>query len=500
MAVEDLLISTGVDNLIRLVHDAGRIELKEAARHLGLSSASVEEWARVLEEEGLIKLDYQLTKIYLVWVGTSPKELARKSEQLADKKAELSRDIENMVGKLEAHGEELDKLEGEFKKISELLDPKFGGLKRRLDALREIEREKDSIFDSHVQRMEKAKDEYRKLNETLGTDEARTREMWDRVREIQVGIEKIEPELEALGPMKRGISDLVNKLSVQAREISDALSAHREQLQNLDLISKDLKARRNALGEMEQRVGRIGAEIQELVKTLDTVSREAQEQKRAQEALEGMRGKIEEFQKERARLEQLHEAVNREGKEVLQKAGSVLRVIDELEGRFREVKKLEGTRATPLEDYLQRIGEIKEKTKEDLKEVNSLDSKAMSDIAKAKGELEKQLSEMKELTRAFEGISEKKRELDDVCSRIEDMQDERRTLFQQLTLISKEIDLINIQAAPAGSPKKDLKVDELMTKVETVRRDQAEFDKRRLELRNMIEKMLGSEREKKGKK
>ena len=138
MAVEDLLISTGVDNLIRLVHDAGRIELKEAAKNLGLSSASVEEWARILEEEGIVKLEYQLTKIYLVWVGTSPKELARKSEQLADRKAEISRDVETMIGRLEARGAELDKLDSEFKKVAELLDPKFGGLKRRLDALKDI--------------------------------------------------------------------------------------------------------------------------------------------------------------------------------------------------------------------------------------------------------------------------------------------------------------------------------------------------------------------------
>ncbi len=499
MAVEDLLISTGVDNLIRLVHDAGRIELKDAAKNLGLSSASVEEWARVLEEEGLIKLEYQLTKVYLAWVGTSPKEVARRSEQLADRKAELVSDVESMIGRLEARGEELDKLEQEFKKVSELLDPKFGGLKRRLDALREIEREKDSIFVSHVQKMEKAKEEYRKLNETLGSDEARTREMWNKLSEVQTAIEKIEPELAALGPMRKNISDLVTRLSQEAKSISDALSQHREGLQNLDLISKDLKQRRGALGEMEGRITKIGAEIQELIKQLEMISREAEEQKKAEQALAGMRGKIDEFEQQRQRLESLHDSVNRESKEVLQKAGGVLRVIDELEGRFKEVRKLEGTKATPIEEYLKKLGEIKEKTKGDLSEINSLDSKAMADIAKAKSELEKQLSEMKGLTKSFEGISDKKKELDLVSSRIADMQEERRKLFQQLTLISKEMEIINIQASPAGSPKKDLKVDELMGKIETVRKDQQEFDKRRVELRNMIEKMLSSERGKKDK-
>ncbi|MFH1470378.1 MAG: hypothetical protein ABIF01_01395 [Candidatus Micrarchaeota archaeon] len=499
MAVEDLLISTGVDNLIRLVHDAGRIELKEAAKHLGLSSGSVEEWARVLEEEGLIKLEYQLTKIFLIWVGTSPKDLARKSEQLADKKAELAKDIETMIVRLGARGEELDKIEGEFRKVTELLDPKFGGLKRRLDALREIEKEKDSIFDSHVARMEHAKEEYRKLNVTLGMDEGRAAEMQEKLKEVQGSIEKIEPELAALGPMRKNITELVARLSQEAKMVSGALSEHREALQNLDLISKDLKQRRNSLGEMEEKVGRISSEIQGLIKELEIISKQAEEQRRAETALEGMRGKVEEFERQRSRLESLHESVNRESKEVLQKAGGVLRVIDELEGRFKEVKRLEGTRGTPVEEYLKKLSEIKEQTKADLKEISSLDAKAMGDIARAKTELEKQLSEMRELTKSFDGIAEKKRELDEICARITDMQDERRKLFSQLALISKEMELVNIQASPPGSPVKDLKVDELMGKIEVVRKDQEEFDKRRVELRSMIEKMLGSDRRKKGK-
>jgi len=499
MAVEDLLISTGVDNLIRLVHDAGRIELKDAAKSLGLSSASVEEWSRVLEEEGLIKLEYQLTKIYLVWVGSTPKEIAKRSEQLADKKAEMERDIETMIGKLEARGEELDKLDKDFKKIVDLLDPKFGGVKRRLDALKEIEEEKDKIFDSHVQKMETAKGEYRKLNETLTGDEARTKEMWSKVREVQQDIEQIEPELAALGPMRKNISDLVTKLSVQAKDISEALSAHKEQLQNLDLISKDLKQRRHTIGEMEGRIAQIGTEIQELAKTIESISQEADEQRKAQIALDSMKGRLELFDRQRQELEALHESVNRESKEVLQKAGGVIRVIDEMEGRFKDVKRLESAKATPLEEYLKKIAEIKERTTADLKEVSSLDAKAMSDIAKAKGDLEKQLSEMKDLTKSFEGIAEKKREVDSVCAKIDDMQNERRKLFQQLTLISKEIELINLQTTPAGSPKKDLQVDELMGKIEVVRRDQAEFDKRRTELRSMIERMLTTERGKKRK-
>lgn len=499
MAVEDLLINTGVDNLIRLIHDAGRIELKDAAKNLGLSTASVEEWSRVLEEEGIVKLEYQLTKIYLVWVGSSPKELARKSEQLADRRAELEKELETMIGKLEARGDELDSLEKDFRKVSDLLDPKFGGVKRKLDALKEIEEEKDKLFETHVQRMSKAKEEYRKLNETLSGDEERARATSKSLHEVQTQIEKIEPELAALGPMKKNITELVGALSTQSKEISDALSTHKSQLESIETISKELNQRHNLVGQMEERIGQIGADIQQLIKALEVLSEEAEKQKKAQITMDGMRRRIEDFESQRVELEQLHESVNKESREVMQRAGGVLKVLDELEDKFKDVKRLEGTKATPVEEYLQRISEIREKTQTDLKELSSFDAKAMSDIAKAKASLEKQLSEMKDLTKSFEGVAEKKREVDAVCAKIDELQEDRRKLFSQLTLLSKEIEVINIQSSPAGSPKKDLQVDELMNKIESVKRDQAEFDKRRTELRGMIEKMIGSQKGKKDK-
>ncbi len=491
MAMDDLLISTGVDNLIRLVHDAGKIELKDAAKNLGLSTASVEEWSRVLEEEGLIRIDYQLTKIYIVWVGSKPGDIERRAERMGDKKAELVKDIETMLGKLQSREDELNKLDKEFKKMTELLDPKLGGVRRRLDALKEIEEEKDKLFDTHVEKMEKAKEEYRKLNQNLTQDEQKAKEMHEKIHEIHAGVEKLEPELEELGPIKEKVTSLVDHVSTQAKDISEMLSTHRDQLRNLDIISQDLKQRRNSLSKMEERVTGLGSEIRELIQALETISQQAEEQKKIQKTLESAKYKIEDFEKQRQVLEELHESVNSESKEMLEKAGGVLRVIDQLESKFKEIKKMESGKMTPVEEYLNNIGDLKQRTKTDLKEISSLDSKAMSDIAKAKANLEKQLSEMRTLTKTFEGISEKKKELDQVCKRIEDMQELRRKLFQQVTLLSKEIELIKIERSKPGSPKDDLKVDELSKKMEDVRRDQVEFDKRRLELRKMIEKMIG---------
>ena len=65
---DELLITTGVDALVRLVKEKEKIELAIAAKTLGIPQSTIEDWAHILEEEGIISIDYSLTKIYLSWV------------------------------------------------------------------------------------------------------------------------------------------------------------------------------------------------------------------------------------------------------------------------------------------------------------------------------------------------------------------------------------------------------------------------------------------------
>ncbi|RLG18481.1 hypothetical protein DRN67_04130 [Candidatus Micrarchaeota archaeon] len=70
---DDSMITTDIDELVRLVREKGRVEVREAANILGVSPLEVEVWARALEEDNAIEVDYNLTRIYLVWKGKSEK-------------------------------------------------------------------------------------------------------------------------------------------------------------------------------------------------------------------------------------------------------------------------------------------------------------------------------------------------------------------------------------------------------------------------------------------
>jgi hypothetical protein len=64
------MITTGIDKFVELIYRKKRVGLGEASRTLGISADILEFWCYVLENNGLIKIDYTLTETYVEWVGS----------------------------------------------------------------------------------------------------------------------------------------------------------------------------------------------------------------------------------------------------------------------------------------------------------------------------------------------------------------------------------------------------------------------------------------------
>lgn len=59
-------LTTAVDSLVLLVNAKKRIPLEEVSKVLGLPDSIINEWATFLDEENIIKIEYQLTTPFLV--------------------------------------------------------------------------------------------------------------------------------------------------------------------------------------------------------------------------------------------------------------------------------------------------------------------------------------------------------------------------------------------------------------------------------------------------
>lgn len=62
-------ISTDVDKLIKTVSARKRIDIRQLEQESGIKRVDIERWLGLLEEEGYVKIEYNFTNTYIVWVG-----------------------------------------------------------------------------------------------------------------------------------------------------------------------------------------------------------------------------------------------------------------------------------------------------------------------------------------------------------------------------------------------------------------------------------------------
>ena len=80
VTVDDALISTDVDQLIRTISERKRVGLRELEKSCSIESKTIDKWLKVLEEEGYITIEYGLTDTYVVWLGLSEDDVEERDD------------------------------------------------------------------------------------------------------------------------------------------------------------------------------------------------------------------------------------------------------------------------------------------------------------------------------------------------------------------------------------------------------------------------------------
>ncbi|MCX6775805.1 MAG: hypothetical protein NT130_03090 [Candidatus Micrarchaeota archaeon] len=185
MAREDIPISTGVDGLVKLVRDRGKIELREASIELGISQGVIEEWAKVLEKEGIVKIDYMLTKVYLTIPSGEKSEVERKARDITEMQVTMSRGVESEVKRLERFGRELDEMRDEFMGVSKLFEDKMAAVRQKV-------RELDTLEKKHEELCYRGRCTNEKFVRDTEVLRKRIEESEEKLEKLQKGIDELE--------------------------------------------------------------------------------------------------------------------------------------------------------------------------------------------------------------------------------------------------------------------------------------------------------------------
>ncbi len=253
-------IETGVDKLVELVNGQKKVSLDEAAKELGVSKTVVQEWAEFLEEEGLIGIEYTLSRTYLVEKKLSKKDVQKKTKEYDQKKEAFVRRVDTTLKQLEKETAGFEDIKRAYDDLKGDIGDEIDQVKHELDELKHYEGLKQSIDQDIIQQkldyQKMVDDVHRKLYAEEKRYEKLLREIKGREEKIaadQEAFKSLEEKEASLKKRLAALKEVVDGIDAELADAGKSISSEEDRLSRLHevagSIEKDLRKRKE--GELE---------------------------------------------------------------------------------------------------------------------------------------------------------------------------------------------------------------------------------------------------------
>ncbi len=250
MDIESSVIETGVDKLVNIIKERGRIALADAAKELGVSINVIQEWVDYLEEEGIISVEYKLTKPFLVDRKLTKKEVEEKAKEFGSKKDAFVRKAEVSLSFLEKQAEELRKVKYEFDRLKQELGMELDTVKDDLRQLERYQQLKDELQKQVEEQKNEAKLKIEELTQQIVREQQKYQELITNVKKEkdELSREKLEAQSIEEGEriLNRKLAELKNMIGLMEKKVLDedtAIKNSEIHIERLSLLIDDIKQR-----------------------------------------------------------------------------------------------------------------------------------------------------------------------------------------------------------------------------------------------------------------
>jgi len=247
-------IETGVDKLVDLINRRNRITINEAANELGVSVPVVQEWSDFLEDEGLITIDYKLSKTYLCERKLNKGEVEKKVKEYSSKKDAFTRKVETALKSLEKETEGLDRIKEEFAKLKDSIGSDIDQVREELQELRHYEDLKKNIDKDIIQQ----RLDYQEMLENVHRQIAEQKKKHDvfieeiasertKIEESKVEMSYLEKRADnvkkRIDALKEILKSIESRIEEEKESLQDSLQKMNSDIKDADSLQKDLKFR-----------------------------------------------------------------------------------------------------------------------------------------------------------------------------------------------------------------------------------------------------------------
>ncbi|MAG91138.1 hypothetical protein CMO83_00510 [Candidatus Woesearchaeota archaeon] len=363
MSLKGGIIETGVDKLVKIVKQRGKIALADAAIELGVGTSVIQEWVEFLEEEGIISVEYKLTKPYLVERKLTKKEVESKAKEFASKKDVFVRKAEVSLSFLEKQAKDLKKVKEEFDKLKNDLGMELDTVRNDLKELERYQQLKQDLqrqVEDQKSEMKTKIEEFsrqilreQKKYQDLVTNIKREREVLSKEKVEAVSIEKSEEILnQKLMDLKNMIGTIEKRISNEDISIKNSESHIKRLNQVIYEVKKQAEDEKSAIDPLVEKNKEQEKKIVELQNNI--IKKIAKKHKDASD-LNKMTKKVNDFFQKKLGVVNLVDKVNKDRDELEKnlialikraksfqlsaKSRDVGKEMVELEKKFNEVNK-----------------------------------------------------------------------------------------------------------------------------------------------------------------
>ncbi len=256
---EPSVATTGIDSLVVYLKEHGESDSMVLAGAIKVGQEVVEEWAKILEKAGIVKISYKLGKMYVAALIAKPEHIQTIKEEIEVKRSTLESEVNAQVMMLDQISKKVDELSKIVSGGEEAFKKKSPALKKYLDDLNRLHKEALSKFkevenaDAHINLLAKNMDKKMKalqehaLNiekiDTGAADSERVIEdMKSKITLAKADMEGLVKRLNDMVNMQRkDIELIINSMKAEMRAVSDNLERQENQLREGNRSSAEYK-------------------------------------------------------------------------------------------------------------------------------------------------------------------------------------------------------------------------------------------------------------------
>ncbi len=231
-------IQTGADRLVALVSEKKKIELADAAKQLGVGRSVVQEWAELLEQEGVLKIQYSLSKIWLIEHDITAEDVVTNAKEMLSARDAFARKIDVAITSLQSETASFEDVRKKFIEIQSHIKTEMEAVKKDLAELEQFDTLKKSLgkdVESQTQSFQKTIQEYTAL---LRASESSYQKFSAEITAEKKSLEEERQMLAALTVARRELdaklADAERKISQSESRIKTLASAADTALANLN--------------------------------------------------------------------------------------------------------------------------------------------------------------------------------------------------------------------------------------------------------------------------